>query len=156
MTWAWAASGPGRTLRAEHQIQGLTAQAAGHRGDLVLTWCDHMARTTAPRRRGPPVPGDAEPRWRAPDETDHVGPAAARAVRGAPDAPASGNDHRHEPGAHIEAARLLLVGDGVHRETGHLARLVPVLRRRKAQRHGPGSAGQRLRGGRRWSPVRVR
>src|SRR6185436_10614918 len=126
-------SGPGRTRRAEHQIHGLTVQAASDRNDRVFTRCDRVAGTTAARRRGPPVPGDAENRWPAAGKNDHVGPAATHAVRGAPDAPGRGNDHRHELRAHIETARLLAMGDGVHREAGHLACLVPVLRRRKAQ-----------------------
>ena len=137
---AQADSGPGRTRGAEHQVHGLAAHLAGDRGDLVLTGSRRLAGTTAAWRRDPPVPGDAESCWHAPDENGHVGPAAAHAVRGTPDAPTGGNDHRNEPGAHIETARLPLVGDGVHRETRLRARLVPVLRRRQAKRHGPGSA----------------
>ena len=153
---AQAASGPGRTRGAEHHIHGLTAHLAGDRGDLVLTGSRRLAGATAARRRGPPVPRDAEDRWHAPDENGHVGPAAAHAVRGTPDALAGVNDHRNEPGAHIETARLPLVGDGVHREPGHRACLVPVLRRRKAKRHGPGSAGRCCPGSGRTRRARVR
>jgi len=137
-------SGPGRTLGTEHQVHGLAAQVAGDRGDLILTRSYRVAGATAARRRGPPVPGDVQNRWHALGENNHPGPAATHAVRGTPDAPVRGNDHRHEPGAHIETARPSPGGDGVHRETGHLACLVPVLRGGKAERHGPRCAGRRL------------
>ena len=153
---AQADSGPGRTRGAEHQIHCFTAHLAGDRGDLVLTGSRRLADTSAPRRRGPPVPGDAENRWHAPGENGHAGAAAAHAVRGAPDAPAGGNDHRKELSAHIETARVPLVGDGVHRETGHRACLVPVLRRRQAKRDGPGSADRCLPGSGGMRRARVR
>lgn len=142
-------SGPGCTWGAEHQVHGLTAQLASDRGDAVFAWRYRAAGTTAARRRGLPVPGDTENGWHAPGENDHVGPAATHAVGRTPHALIRGNDHRNEPGADIETARLPFAGDCVDGETGHLARLVPVLGRREAERHGPGSAGQcRPRGGR--------
>lgn len=142
-------SGPGCTWGAEHQVHGLTAQLASDRGDAVFAWRYRAAGTTAARRRGLPVPGDTENGWHAPGENDHVGAAATHAVGRTPDALIRGNDHRNEPGADIETARLPFAGDSVDGETGHLARLVPVLGRREAERHGPGSAGQcRPRGGR--------
>ena len=144
-----AASGPGRTLGAEHQVHGPAAQVASDRGDPVLTWSYRVAGTTAAWRRGLPVPGDAKNRRHAPGKNDHVGPTATHAVSGTPDAPVRGNDHRNELGAHIETARLPFAGDSVHRETGHFACLVPVLRGRKAKRHSPGSAGQCLPSSRR-------
>jgi hypothetical protein len=149
-------SGPGRTPGAEHQIHGLAAHLAGDRGDLVLTGSRRLASATAARCGGSPVPGDAENRWHALAENCHLGPAAAHAVRGTPDAPAGGNDHRNELGAHIETARLALGGDGVHREPGHRACLVPVLRGRKAERHGPGRAGRCLPGSGRMRRAPVR
>jgi hypothetical protein len=150
--WARAASGPGRTRGAEHQVHGLTAQLASERGDAVFA----VAGTSAARRGGLPVPRDAENGWRAPGENDHVGPAAAHAVGRTPDALIRGNDHRNEPGAHIETARLPFAGDSVDGETGYRARLVPVLGRRQAERHGPGGAGQCRPSRRRMGGARVR
>ena len=140
--WARTASGPGRTRGAEHQVHALTAQLASDRGDAVFAWRYRVAGTSAARRRGLPVPRDGENGWHAPGENDHVGPAATHAVGRTPDALIRGNDHRNELGAHIETARLPFAGDSVDGKTGHLARLVPVLGRRQAERHGPGGAGQ--------------
>jgi hypothetical protein len=142
LMWARAASGPGRTRGTEHQVHGLAAQLASDRGDAVFAWRYRVAGTSAARRRGLPVPRDAENGWHVPGENDHVGPAATHAVGRTPDAPIRVNDHRNEPGAHIETARLPFAGDSVDGETGYRARLVPVLGRRQAERHGPGGAGQ--------------
>jgi len=46
---AQAASGPGRTLGAEDQVHGFTAQPASDRSDPVLTGSYRLAGATAAR-----------------------------------------------------------------------------------------------------------
>src|SRR5215468_153257 len=129
-------SGTGYAFGAEHEIDRSAVQRASDRADLVLPWVDQVPSTAAAGRRGPPVPGNAKNRWLAASHHDHVGAGAAHAVRRTPNTPVSGGDEdRHELGAHVEAAGLAFPRNSVHRETGRLAWLIPVLRGRDGQRH---------------------
>src|SRR5262249_36451652 len=140
-------SGTGYALGAEHEVHGPAVQAASDRADLVLSRAHQVPAAAAAGWRGPAVPGGTKSRWLAAGDNGHVGAGATRAIRRTPKAPVTiGDDHRHEPWAHVEAARPAALGNSAHREAGRLARLIEVLRGGHGERHAATGTGARCRG----------
>src|SRR5262249_53541311 len=141
-------SGTGYALGAEHEIHGPAVQAASGPADLVLFRAPKGPASAAARGRGPAGPGDTKSRWLTAGDNGHVGAGATGAIRRTPKAPVTiGDDHRHEPWAHVEAARPAALGNSAHREAGRLARLIEVLRGGNGERHPATGTGARCRGG---------